>query len=93
VSVDFMPPAGAFRVSGPGEAEGVEQLRDVSETAAALKVATTTLYDVRWRRRHQLMAIRIGNRLRFSDADIAAWLERRREDSQGPAPVPREEPK
>jgi excisionase family DNA binding protein len=57
---------------------------DVQEAATVLGLKSTTVYDRRWRDRHRLPTVRVGNRLRFAPADLAAWLERHRETVEVP---------
>jgi excisionase family DNA binding protein len=51
------------------------------QAAATLTVfSPRSLRDPRFRARHGLRAVRIGNRLRFRRDELEAWLEANRED-------------
>ena len=58
------------------EAEVREKLLSAQELAAFLEVPLSTIYFWRYRGEGP-RAMRVGRCLRFSMADVCAWLERR----------------
>ena len=58
-----------------------EPLLDTSQLATYLGVPVATIYD--WRMRGiGPRAYRVGRHLRFSAADVAAWIEQRHDPEQ-----------
>lgn len=56
----------------------LEPLLSIEEVAEYLGVAVTTIYD--WRVEGKgPRAVRVGRHLRFTHADLAAWVEAHRE--------------
>lgn len=67
-------------------ADPSNELLTAEELVAELKIPIQRLYD--WRNRgngkdHGPESIKIGTELRFRRSDVEAWLEGRREGSQG----------
>ena len=54
-------------------------LKNVTETAQALKCKPTSLYDRRFRSRIGLVAVKIGKSLRFDSGDIERVIRKGRE--------------
>jgi hypothetical protein len=71
----------AYRERRPAQRRLQTQRRlcSVKEVAAWLGCKEGSLRDNRFRAKHGLAAIRVGNRLMFSPDDIEAYIERRRE--------------
>ncbi len=62
-----------------GEQIQPEKLLTAEEVAAPWDVSPSLLRNPAWRRRHGLVAIRIGRLLRFSAADVADFERRHAE--------------
>ena len=64
---------------------GLEQLLSVEDLAAYLDVPKQTIYDWRVNGRGP-RARRIGKRLRFTAADVRAWVDAQAEPPMGGSP-------
>ena len=62
-----------------GEQIQAEKLLTAEEVAAPWDVSPSLLRNPAWRRRHGLVAIRIGRLLRFSPAEVSSFMERHAE--------------
>ena len=56
------------------------KLLTLNQAARFLGCSPASLATPPWRRRHKILAVRIGRRLRFDTATLAEVVEARRED-------------
>jgi predicted DNA-binding transcriptional regulator AlpA len=57
-------------------------LLNVEEVAAILRMSRNTVSNGAWRKRHGLKFFHIGKRIVFEEADVWAFIEAKKEESQ-----------